>query len=56
LIPGYLEWQRAREAQGWRWQAGEIPKRVEINTPGGRNLSIKGRLDRVDLHRDDAQR
>ncbi len=52
LIPAYLEWQREREAQGWRWQAAETKRRIEITTPGGRTLALVGRLDRVDAHAD----
>jgi ATP-dependent helicase/nuclease subunit B len=48
LVPDYLEWQRAREAEGWSWQAGEANMSVEIATPQGRNLTLRGRLDRVD--------
>ena len=52
LVPAYLEWQYAREVEGWRWHASETPKRIQIDTPDGRSLAIGGRLDRVDVHRD----
>lgn len=52
LIPAYLEWQRGREAQGWRWQVAETKRSIEIATPGGRTLALAGRLDRVDAHAD----
>lgn len=52
LIPAYVEWQCAREAEGWRWQAGEASRQVMIETPGGRNLKLIGRIDRVDQHAD----
>jgi ATP-dependent helicase/nuclease subunit B len=48
LIPAYLEWQRAREAQGWRWLAGEAGREQLIRTPAGREFKLVGRLDRVD--------
>jgi ATP-dependent helicase/nuclease subunit B len=48
LIPDYLAWQRAREAQGWRWKAAEEDRHIEIDTPGGRKLILRGRIDRVD--------
>src|SRR5262245_32833125 len=48
LIPHYLDWQRAREAAGWTWQGGEIEKEVELTTPRGASLTLRGRLDRVD--------
>ncbi len=48
LIPAYLEWQRAREAEGWRWLAGEVKRELAIRTPAGREFMLVGRLDRVD--------
>ena len=50
LIPAYLEWQRAREAEGWRWLAGEAKRELVIRTPVGREFKLVGRLDRVDQH------
>ncbi len=52
LIPAYLEWQSAREAEGWRWHSSETRQRIEIDTPDGRRLAVVGRLDRVDVHAD----
>jgi ATP-dependent helicase/nuclease subunit B len=52
LIPAYLEWQRRREEQGWRYQEGEARREAELPAaPGG--VVLHGRLDRVD-RRDDA--
>jgi ATP-dependent helicase/nuclease subunit B len=48
LIPAYLAWQREREASGWTWAGGELPRSIEITTPGGRTITLDGRLDRVD--------
>jgi ATP-dependent helicase/nuclease subunit B len=48
LIPAYLEWQREREGAGWAWKAGEIEREVEITTPQGNPLALRGRIDRVD--------
>ncbi len=48
LIPAYLAWQRGREASGWTWSAGEVPRKIEITTPGGGTITLDGRLDRVD--------
>ena len=48
LIPQYVEWQRAREADGWHFRAGETKKALEITTPQGRVLTLNGRIDRVD--------
>jgi len=48
LIPEYLDWQRAREAEGWRWYAGEETRDITITTPNGARLVLRGRIDRVD--------
>jgi ATP-dependent helicase/nuclease subunit B len=48
LIPEYIEWQREREDAGWSWQAGEAERSVEITTPAGAKITLRGRLDRVD--------
>jgi ATP-dependent helicase/nuclease subunit B len=48
LIPLYLEWQRERETAGWHFRAGEAQKDLEILTPQGRTLILRGRIDRVD--------
>jgi ATP-dependent helicase/nuclease subunit B len=53
LIPEYVEWQRQREAEGWRWYAGEAERRITIRTPAGRQLTLVGRIDRVDRRADD---
>jgi ATP-dependent helicase/nuclease subunit B len=52
LIPQYLEWQRVREAEGWRFHAGEAKQELQITTPQGRTLLLRGRIDRVDQGRD----
>ena len=48
LIPGYLQWQAEREAQGWHWQAGEQAKRRAYTLANGEQIILKGRLDRLD--------
>ncbi len=48
LVPDYLRWQREREASGWMWSEGEIPRSIEIGTPNGATVTLHGRLDRVD--------
>ena len=48
LIEVYIEWQRAREAEGWRFRVGEATKALEIATPQGRVITLRGRIDRVD--------
>ena len=52
VIPGYIALQLAREQQGWRFHAGEIERRVSIETPGGRTFVLQGRIDRVDAAAD----
>ena len=52
LIPAYVDWQCAREAEGWRWHVGEAARRIVIETPGGQSLTLLGRIDRVDVGAD----
>ena len=54
LIAPYVEWQRIREAEGWRFIAGEAKKELAIVTPQGRTLNLRGRIDRVDTGSDSA--
>jgi ATP-dependent helicase/nuclease subunit B len=49
LIPGYLDWQSEREADGWRFHAAETPRAIEVELPGGERLTLEGRIDRVDV-------
>jgi ATP-dependent helicase/nuclease subunit B len=49
LIPAYLDWQREREADGWSWKDGEAARELEVTTPGGRALTLRGRIDRIDI-------
>ena len=51
-IPAYLAWQLDSEAAGWRYQAAEVPFRIEV----AENLLLLGRLDRVDVRSDDAEK
>lgn len=48
LLPGYLDWQRGREAAGWRFRAAEVERRVCVLTPAGRRFELLGRIDRID--------
>ncbi len=48
LIPSYLQWQAEREAQGWHWHSGEQMQRVAFPLAHGAQLTLKGRLDRLD--------
>lgn len=50
LIPHYLDWQLAREQDGWRFHASEVKREIAIELPGGASLRVEGRLDRIDEH------
>lgn len=52
LIPHYLDWQAEREQQGWRWQAGEDFRERQVALADGRQVMLRGRLDRVDVKND----
>ncbi|MFN7085966.1 MAG: PD-(D/E)XK nuclease family protein [Burkholderiales bacterium] len=52
LIPHYLDWQAERECRGWRWHAGEDMRERAVTLEDGRQVVLRGRLDRVDT-RDD---
>jgi ATP-dependent helicase/nuclease subunit B len=54
LVPEYIEWQRNREAQGWRFSAGESDRSITIETPSRRTFVLRGRIDRVDERTDGA--
>ena len=54
-IPAYLDWQAAREQEGWRWSEGELWRTRELELDGGRSLTLKGRIDRVDTRTDDGE-
>ena len=47
-IDAYLDWQRQREAAGWRWQQAETPVRRQFVLPDGSPLELRGRIDRID--------
>lgn len=44
-IPSYLEVQFKNEAEGWRYQSGEVPFELPLTA----DLLMHGRLDRVDV-------
>lgn len=52
-LPAYLAWQRAREAEGWRWQSGEEKRSRDFDLSGGSRLELAGTLDRVDRKGDE---
>ncbi len=47
-LPAYLAWQRAREAEGWRWAQAETPARRALPLAGGGRVELYGRIDRID--------
>ncbi len=48
----YLAWLHEHEAEGWRFDAGEVDRRCA--PPDLDGIVLDGRLDRVDLHDDGA--
>ncbi len=51
----YLDWWDSHRAEGWRWVGGELSREYTLALPDGRQLSLQGRLDRLDQH-DEQQR
>ena len=48
MIPQYLAWQEKREMAGWKVEKIEEDRSLEIPLRGGKKLTLRGRLDRVD--------
>jgi len=48
VLPSYVDWQAAREAEGWTWRAGELDASVDVAMPDGVPLRLAGRIDRLD--------
>ncbi|GAB2890022.1 hypothetical protein GCM10027046_18220 [Uliginosibacterium flavum] len=48
-LVSYLDWQREREAAGWRWAAGEEWIEREHELSDGQTLRLHGRIDRRDV-------
>jgi ATP-dependent helicase/nuclease subunit B len=44
----YLDWLHARDAEGWRFEAGELALMRE--DPRLQGVTLEGRIDRVDTH------
>jgi ATP-dependent helicase/nuclease subunit B len=51
-IPAYLDAQLKSEAEGWRYQNGEVP----FELPLTEELTMHGRIDRVDMQAEGATR
>ena len=54
-IPGYIGWQKAREAAGWRHAGGELVREIGLTLADGCTLVLHGRLDRLDRRADGAE-
>lgn len=49
-IPAYVRWQLGREAGGWLVAECEADRVLPIETPAGRSIQLRGRLDRIDVN------
>lgn len=47
-LAAYLDWQRAHEAQGWRFAHAEVPVRHHWLLDDGAQIELYGRIDRID--------
>ncbi len=54
-VPGYVVWQKAREADGWRYAGGELVRERGLPLAGGGELALHGRLDRLDRKADGSE-
>lgn len=50
MMENYLAWQRGREDEGWRFHAAEICHEHALQLSDGATLTLRGRLDRVDVN------
>lgn len=48
LVDGYVGWLRRHAAEGWRWSAGEQPRSEPLALRDGREVTLIGRVDRID--------
>jgi ATP-dependent helicase/nuclease subunit B len=53
-LPVYLTWQRAREAEGWRWEKAETRAGCALPLARGDAVELYGRIDRIDRRFGDA--
>jgi ATP-dependent helicase/nuclease subunit B len=51
VLPAYLQWAAAREAQGWRYREGEQEFKHTLQWDGG-EIVLRGRIDRIDDNAD----
>ncbi|MBP7202583.1 MAG: PD-(D/E)XK nuclease family protein [Propionivibrio sp.] len=52
-LQAYLDWQRAQEAGGWRWDVAEERVSRAVPLPDGASIELYGRIDRIDRNIDD---
>jgi ATP-dependent helicase/nuclease subunit B len=52
MAGGYVDWLRQHAAEGWRWTAGEVRRETLLLLPGGREIVLHGRIDRIDRDAD----
>lgn len=51
VMPAYLDWANAREADGWQFVMGEQAFEKTLRWPGG-EIVLNGRIDRIDENAD----
>ena len=54
-VPGYVAWQKAREAAGWRHAGGELARQIVLPLGDGGEMVLQGRLDRLDRRSDGSE-
>lgn len=54
-LPGYIAWQKAREAGGWRHAASERQLERSLSLEDGSPLVLAGRIDRLDRNTQDGE-
>ncbi|MBS3916844.1 MAG: PD-(D/E)XK nuclease family protein [Sulfuritalea sp.] len=54
-VPGYIAWQKVREAAGWRYAGGELVRERTLPLTGDGDLLLQGRLDRLDRRADGSE-
>ena len=47
-LVAYLQWQREREAEGWRWRQAETRVSRHLPLADGASVELYGRIDRID--------
>ncbi|MDR1367170.1 MAG: PD-(D/E)XK nuclease family protein, partial [Candidatus Accumulibacter sp.] len=47
-LDAYLDWQRERETEGWRWACSEVKAVSTLDIENGKRLELRGRIDRID--------